>query len=73
MFTYYLKAPSTPINGLSRSVISGITTPFSLGNIDQNDSSVKKSTQFQSSKSFPDSSIDIEGTNLMSGFETKLL
>ena len=39
-----LKAPSTPINGSSSSVISGITTLFSLRNIDQNDSSVKKET-----------------------------
>ena len=36
-----LKAPSTSLNGSSISVISGITTPFSLHNIDQNDSSVK--------------------------------
>ena len=42
-----LKALSTPLNGLSSSVIRGITTPVSLCNINQNDFSVKDSTQFQ--------------------------
>ena len=72
MYTYYLKTPSTPLNGSSGSVISGITTPFSLPNIDQNDSSVKN-TQFQSSELFPDNYIDIEGTNLMLNFDNNLL
>ena len=48
--TYYLKAPSTPLNGSSSSAISSITTPFQLLIIGQNYSSVKNSTQFQSSK-----------------------
>ena len=72
MYTYNLKTPSTPLNGSSGSVISGITTPFSLPNIDQNDSSVKN-TQFQSSELFPDNYIDIEGTNLMLNFDNNLL
>ena len=41
--------------------------------MDQYDSSVKKSTQFQSSKEFIDNSVDIEGTNLMSTFHNKSL
>ena len=45
-----LKDISTLINGSSSSVISGISTKFSLCNNQQNDSSVKNSTQFQSSK-----------------------
>ena len=40
--TYNLKDPSTPLYSSSNSVIRGINTPFSLRNIDQNDSSVKK-------------------------------
>ena len=65
VYTYYLKAPPTQINGSSSAVIRGITTPFLLCNIDQNYYSVKKSTQFQSSKTFPDNYIDFEGTNLI--------
>ena len=38
--TACLKAPSTPLDGSSSSVISGITTPFTLRYIDQNDCSV---------------------------------
>ena len=68
-----LKAPSTLLNGSSSSIISGITTPFSLRNIDQNYSSVKKSTQFQSSNFLPDYSIDFEVTKSMSNFDNKLL
>ena len=44
-FDYFkddLKSPSTPLNGSSTSVIRDITTPLSLHNIYQNDSSVKK-------------------------------
>ena len=37
-----LNSPSTPLDGLLNSVISSITTPFSLRNIDENDSSVKQ-------------------------------
>ena len=61
-----LKDPSTPLNSSSSSVINGITTSFSLLNIELNYSSFRTSTQFQSSKSFPDNSIDFEDTNLMS-------
>ena len=60
-----LKDPPTPLSDSSSSVISGRTTPFSSHNIYQKDSSVKNSTQFQSSKNFPDNSIDFGGTNLM--------
>ena len=73
MSTYDLKSPPTPLNGSPSSVISGITTPFSLRNIDQYDNSVKNSTKIQSSKNFPDNSIDVEGTNLMSTFDKKSL
>ena len=52
-----LKAQSNPLNHSSSSVIIGITPPFSLRNIEQNYSSVKNNTQFQSSKMFPDNSI----------------
>ena len=41
--------------------------------MDQNDSSFKNSTQFQSSKMFPDHSVYSEGTNLMSNFDNKSL
>ena len=41
-----LKAPLTALNGSSSSVNSGINTKFSYINIDQNDFSVKNSTQF---------------------------
>ena len=68
-----LKAPSTALNGSSSSVIIGITTLFSLQNIYQNDSSVRKRTQFKSTKLFPENYIDIEGTKLMPTFENKLL
>ena len=44
--TDYVKAPSTLIKCLSSSVMSGITTPFLLRNIDQNYYSVRNSTQF---------------------------
>ena len=47
-----LKALSTPLHVLSSSLISGITTPCSLRNIEQNYSSVKNSIQLQSSKTF---------------------
>ena len=40
----YLQDPSTPLNGSSSSVISGITTLFSFININQKQSSVKNST-----------------------------
>ena len=69
----YSKAPSTSLNGSSSSVISSITTTFSFRNIDQNDSSVKNSTQFKSSKHFPDISIYLEVTNFMSDIENNLL
>ena len=68
-----LKAQSNPLNHSSSSVIIGITPPFSLRNIEQNYSSVKNNTQFQSSKMFPDNSIYFEGTNLMSTCDNKLL
>ena len=48
------KAPSTPRNSSSSSVISCITTTCSFRNIDQNDSSLKIITQFQSSNFFSD-------------------
>ena len=64
----YLKAPSTPLNGSSGSVISGITTPFALRNIDQNYPSVKNIT-----KLFPVNSVNFEGTRLMSNFDNKSL
>ena len=67
----YLKALSAPLSGSSSSVINSIITLFSLRNIDQNDSSVKRSTQSQSSSLLPDDSIDIESTNLMSTFDNK--
>ena len=41
-----LKDISTLINGSSSSVIRGSTTPFTLCNIDQNGSSVKKLLNF---------------------------
>ena len=66
-----LKSPSTPLNASSSSVISGITTPFSLRNIDQNYSSVTKLNQCQSSELFPNKYIDIEGTGLISNFQKK--
>ena len=56
------------MNGQSSSFFSGITTPISLCNIDKNYYSVKNSTQFQSSKIFPEDSIGCEGINSMSGF-----
>ena len=71
--TYYSKSPSTPLNVSSSSVVSGITTPFSFRNIDQNYSPVKKCTQFQPSKIFAGNSMDIEGTNLISNFDNKSL
>ena len=71
--TDYSKDPSTSLNGSSSSVIRCITTSFSLRNIDQNDSSVKNSTQFYSSKSLPDNSIHFEGTNIISTFDDKSL
>ena len=46
IFTKYLMAPPNPLNDLSSSVIIGITNPFSLCNIDQNYSSVKKVLNF---------------------------
>ena len=46
-FTYNLKASSTLLNGSSISFIKGITTPFSLHNIEQNYSSLKNGSQFQ--------------------------
>ena len=46
MYTYDLNALLTPLNSSSISVISGITTPSSLHNIDQNYSSVKKVLNF---------------------------
>ena len=56
----YLNPPSTPLNRSSNSVISRITTPFSFSNMDQNDSSVRNSAQYESSKYFPDNSIYFE-------------
>ena len=44
--TDYLKATSTLVNGSSGSFIRGITTTFSLRNIDQKYYSVKKSLNF---------------------------
>ena len=61
------------LNASSSSVIRGITTPFSLGDINLNESLVKRMTRFQSSELFPDNSVDIEGTNLMSPFDKKSL
>ena len=40
--TNILKSPSTPKNGATNSVISGITTPFPFSNINPNDTSLKK-------------------------------
>ena len=71
LYTDYLKDLSTPLNGSSILVIGGITTPFLSRNIYQNYSSVLKSTQFQSSKTFPNNSINIEGTNLIKTFDNK--
>ena len=68
-----LKAPPTPLNGSSSSVISATTTPFSPHNINQNYSSVKNRTQFQSSIFFPENYIVFYGTNLMSTFDEKSL
>ena len=53
-YTYDLKAPSTPLSGLSSSVISDITNPFSFSNIDQHYYSVKSITQSQPTKYFLD-------------------
>ena len=66
----YLKKTLTALNGSSSSVISGIWNPFSFRNIDKNYFSVRNSTQFLSSKLFPDNSIDIEVTKLMSSLKT---
>ena len=52
-------------------VIRGITTPFSLRDNDQNYSSVKNSTQFQSSKRFLDNLNGFEDTKSMSNFDKK--
>ena len=41
--------------------------------MNQNDPLVKNYTQYQSSKYFPDNSIDLEGKSLMSSFDNKLL
>ena len=71
--TYYLKATSTPLDGSLSSVISGITTPFLLRNIDRNYYSIRNSTQFQSSNIFPDHYIDVEGKNLIPTFDNKSL
>ena len=72
-YTDDLKVPSTPLNSSPSLVISGITPPFSLRIINQNDSSVKNSSQFQSSKMFPDNSINFEGINSMSTFDNNSL
>ena len=61
----YLKAPSTPQNGATNSVINSITNQFSVSNIDPNDPSLQTSTLSQSSKYFAEYSIDFWGTNLM--------
>ena len=68
-----LKAPYHPQYCSTDSVISGITTPFSFIIIDQNFTSVKNSNQYQYSKYFPDNSIYLEGTNLMSIFDNNSL
>ena len=47
--------------------------PFLLLNLYQNDSLVKNSTQFQSSKSFPGDSIYFKGKNLMPNLDNKSL
>ena len=64
-----IKAPSTQPNSSSDSAISGITTTFSFSTIYQNYPSFKYSTQYQSSKYFPDNKIDLDGTKLMSCFD----
>ena len=73
MSTDDLKSPSTTLNISPGSIMCGITTPYSLRSIDKHYFSVKKITQFQSSKSFSDNSIDFEGTNLMSTFNNNTL
>ena len=57
LYTDDLKAPSAPLNCSSSSVIIGITTPLSFSDMEKNDSTVKNSTQYQSTKYFPDNSI----------------
>ena len=58
-----LKSPYTPYEGSQNPDISGINPPFSFSNTDRK--IIKKSTQYQSSKYFPDSSIYLEVMNLM--------
>ena len=71
IFTDYFKAPPTPQNGATNSVISGIKFPFQYSNIDLNHPSVKTGTHSQTSKYFSGDSIYFEDTNLMSSFDNK--
>ena len=68
-----LMDPYTPKKGTKNTVINGITTKLSFGNIDQHFPSVKNSNQSQYSKYFPDNSIDFEGMKLMSIFDHRSL
>ena len=71
--TYDLKDSPTSLNGSSNSVISGITTEVSFSNMYKHYSSVKNSSQHQSSKYFLDNSIYLKDTNQISSFDKRSL
>ena len=69
--TYNLKNPSTPLNGSSSLVISGIITSFSFRYIDQNGSSVKTLLNFNYQNHSLITISILKVQKLMSTFENK--
>ena len=70
--TEILMASSTPRNVATNSVISVNNTPFSFSNIDLNDLPVDKFS-ISIFKTIPESLVDFECANIMSGFDNKSL